>query len=66
MNHEERLALIYKPFFIERFSTNYPWSGRQTGRTDWHNQLLDNYVVIKGKRHYFSINWRGLRLNVAQ
>ena len=31
MTHEERLALIYKPFFITRFSPSYQWSGCNTG-----------------------------------
>ena len=31
MTHEDRLALILRPFFITTFSTSYPWSGRNTG-----------------------------------
>ena len=66
MTHEERLALIYKPFFTERFSTSYLWGGVQLGRRDWDNQrLLDDYVIdAGGKRHHFTTDWKEVGLNV--
>lgn len=31
MTHEQRLRLIHRPFYRERFTTSYPWGGVQTG-----------------------------------
>lgn len=58
MTHEERLALIHKPFFTERFSTGYQWGGVQIGeRGRLDDKLLDNYLLINGKRHFFATDW---------
>lgn len=40
MTHEERMALIMRPFFIERFGPSYPWGGTAVadnfyGTGDW-------------------------------
>lgn len=31
LTHEERLAVIYRPFFITYFSSSYPWGGTIIG-----------------------------------
>ncbi len=65
MNHEERQRLIHAPFLMETFSRGYPWGGIQTGQRDWQGQLLDNSTIAKGKRHYFTVDWKGLRIHVV-
>lgn len=45
MTHDERLALIWKPFpIITRHTTSYPHGGTLTGATN------DDYVIVNGKR----------------
>ncbi len=40
MTHDERLTLIYRPFFITTFTTPYPWGGAA---------LTDNFFDPEGR-----------------
>jgi hypothetical protein len=47
VTHEERLALIHRPYFLTTFSTPYPWGGCNIGGGSGADE---DYVIVAGKR----------------
>lgn len=68
MNHEDRLRLIYKPFFITRFTTGYPWSGvngvvAQDANAGMEWGIGDS-IITHGKRQWITVPKRIIDLEL--